>query len=184
MKQSANKEIKTLWLIVVSSSIPTQFFSCQMLEGWGCCPILDAVCCSDDSNCCPHGSQCNMTTDTCDWPHQIYVRIFLSFAIISLSFSIFWQSIDLEYWNQKTGFQCLLICYILLEVFFFLFCLCSALSSSLSPLSNIRLVQQSFKALRKNQAGELIRPVWLWHHFQLIYLWLGFEFTTSISWAD
>jgi hypothetical protein len=61
-------------------------FSCKLQgQGWGCCPLLEAVCC-DDSNCCPQGSRCNTTAAVCEWPHQIYVRTNNSFFFSTLIF--------------------------------------------------------------------------------------------------
>ncbi|XP_051572907.1 granulin a isoform X11 [Myxocyprinus asiaticus] len=36
--------------------------------GWACCPLPEAVCCDDFIHCCPHGTKCNITADTCDDP--------------------------------------------------------------------------------------------------------------------
>ncbi|CAB4039617.1 Hypothetical predicted protein [Paramuricea clavata] len=38
--------------------------TCCRLEGgqWGCCPLPNAVCCSDGVHCCPHGSTCTSTS--------------------------------------------------------------------------------------------------------------------------
>ncbi|KAM8837447.1 granulin b isoform 1-T2 [Spinachia spinachia] len=34
--------------------------------GWGCCPLVKAVCCADREHCCPQGYTCNMQTGTCE----------------------------------------------------------------------------------------------------------------------
>ncbi|PFX18475.1 Granulin, partial [Stylophora pistillata] len=34
--------------------------------GWGCCPLPEAVCCSDGVHCCPSGTTCDLATGTCD----------------------------------------------------------------------------------------------------------------------
>ncbi|KAL6094400.1 grn [Pungitius sinensis] len=34
--------------------------------GWGCCPLVKAVCCADREHCCPQGYSCNMQTGTCE----------------------------------------------------------------------------------------------------------------------
>ncbi|XP_024140576.1 granulin b [Oryzias melastigma] len=34
--------------------------------GWGCCPLVKAVCCADHEHCCPQGYTCNMQTGTCE----------------------------------------------------------------------------------------------------------------------
>lgn len=31
----------------------------------GCCELRDAVCCSDEENCCPSGFTCNQQADGC-----------------------------------------------------------------------------------------------------------------------
>ncbi|KAK6311996.1 hypothetical protein J4Q44_G00176600 [Coregonus suidteri] len=40
---------------------------CKTQEGgWACCPLPQAVCCSDFIHCCPHGKKCNLAAQTCD----------------------------------------------------------------------------------------------------------------------
>lgn len=40
---------------------------CRKTSGtWGCCPIEEAVCCSDHVHCCPKGYTCNLAKGTCD----------------------------------------------------------------------------------------------------------------------
>nr|XP_057904549.1 granulin a [Doryrhamphus excisus] len=34
--------------------------------GWSCCPLPEAVCCTDLRHCCPKGSTCNTAAQTCD----------------------------------------------------------------------------------------------------------------------
>ncbi|XP_018429278.1 PREDICTED: granulins [Nanorana parkeri] len=36
--------------------------------GWACCPLEEAVCCSDHLHCCPSGYTCDVTTATCNKP--------------------------------------------------------------------------------------------------------------------
>ncbi|CAF1325351.1 unnamed protein product [Didymodactylos carnosus] len=39
---------------------------CQLSTGqYGCCPLADAVCCSDHLHCCPHGYTCDTEHNTC-----------------------------------------------------------------------------------------------------------------------
>uniref|UniRef100_A0A3B3VYI3 Granulin b n=1 Tax=Poecilia latipinna TaxID=48699 RepID=A0A3B3VYI3_9TELE len=39
---------------------------CQMTNGsFGCCPMPDAVCCSDHIHCCPSGTKCDLKHSTC-----------------------------------------------------------------------------------------------------------------------
>lgn len=35
---------------------------------WACCPLPQAVCCSDREHCCPKGYKCNVAEQTCDKP--------------------------------------------------------------------------------------------------------------------
>lgn len=38
-----------------------------MFDGsYGCCPLVNAVCCKDQLHCCPQGSKCNLDKGTCD----------------------------------------------------------------------------------------------------------------------
>ncbi|XP_070210268.1 progranulin-like isoform X2 [Littorina saxatilis] len=40
---------------------------CQVAGGqWGCCPLPQAVCCSDQVHCCPNGYTCHTTTGKCN----------------------------------------------------------------------------------------------------------------------
>ncbi|KAF5895109.1 granulins-like isoform X1, partial [Clarias magur] len=36
--------------------------------GWGCCPLLQAVCCEDHIHCCSKGKKCNLAAETCEDP--------------------------------------------------------------------------------------------------------------------
>ena len=39
---------------------------CKLSTGeWGCCPLPDAVCCSDGKHCCPEGYTCNVANGSC-----------------------------------------------------------------------------------------------------------------------
>ncbi|XP_054931187.1 uncharacterized protein [Dermacentor andersoni] len=39
---------------------------CQLTSGkYGCCPLPEAVCCTDHLTCCPRGYQCRVATQTC-----------------------------------------------------------------------------------------------------------------------
>ncbi|KAF6039415.1 GRN [Bugula neritina] len=39
---------------------------CRLSSGqWGCCPVPNAVCCSDDVHCCPYGYTCQTRTGQC-----------------------------------------------------------------------------------------------------------------------
>ncbi|XP_077481261.1 granulin b [Stigmatopora argus] len=49
------------------STCPDETTCCQMSSGeYGCCPMPDAVCCSDRLHCCPHGTVCNVAAATCE----------------------------------------------------------------------------------------------------------------------
>ena len=42
---------------------------CQLESGmWGCCPMVNARCCSDGKHCCPRAYDCNTTTAECYKP--------------------------------------------------------------------------------------------------------------------
>ncbi|XP_072028842.1 uncharacterized protein [Amphiura filiformis] len=39
---------------------------CKLSTGqWGCCPLPNAVCCSDGLHCCPNGYTCDLSAGTC-----------------------------------------------------------------------------------------------------------------------
>ncbi|KAM7371567.1 hypothetical protein PAMP_008790 [Pampus punctatissimus] len=45
---------------------PEKTSCCQLSTGeWGCCPIQNAVCCSDKKHCCPEGYSCNTYAQYC-----------------------------------------------------------------------------------------------------------------------
>ena len=39
---------------------------CKLSGSWGCCPLPNAVCCSDGTSCCPEGYTCDKSSGTCD----------------------------------------------------------------------------------------------------------------------
>ncbi|KAI0219885.1 hypothetical protein LSAT2_028586 [Lamellibrachia satsuma] len=46
---------------------PTATTCCKLKSGlFGCCPMVEATCCSDHIHCCPKGSKCNLQAGTCD----------------------------------------------------------------------------------------------------------------------
>ncbi|XP_041943510.1 granulin a isoform X1 [Alosa sapidissima] len=48
------------------SSCPSGSSCCQLSNGkWGCCPLIEAVCCSDQAHCCPRGYTCNLEAGSC-----------------------------------------------------------------------------------------------------------------------
>ncbi|XP_047465155.1 granulin b [Mugil cephalus] len=48
------------------TACPDETTCCQMTNGtYGCCPMPDAVCCSDHIHCCPAGTQCDLQHSTC-----------------------------------------------------------------------------------------------------------------------
>ncbi|CAF4816775.1 unnamed protein product, partial [Rotaria sp. Silwood1] len=72
---------------------------CQLQRGsYACCPLPDAVCCSDYSHCCPHGYKCNIELNRCE--KGIYIQWFRktsSFPLknLLLSKSISYSSLKL-----------------------------------------------------------------------------------------
>ncbi|KAG7219797.1 hypothetical protein INR49_018819 [Caranx melampygus] len=45
---------------------------CKKNSGqWACCPLPQAVCCSDHEHCCPKGYKCNVAEQTCDKPEHL-----------------------------------------------------------------------------------------------------------------
>lgn len=38
---------------------------CPASTGFGCCPLLNAVCCMDKKHCCPNGYTCDLSGGTC-----------------------------------------------------------------------------------------------------------------------
>ncbi|XP_075033396.1 progranulin-like [Mixophyes fleayi] len=54
-----------------SSFCPDKTTCCQLPSGdWGCCPIEQAVCCSDHLHCCPSGYTCDGSSGTCSKPPE------------------------------------------------------------------------------------------------------------------
>ena len=48
------------------SECPDGNTCCKLSSGqWGCCPLPNAVCCSDHLHCCPQGSTCDVSAGTC-----------------------------------------------------------------------------------------------------------------------
>ncbi|KAM5134808.1 progranulin [Mantella aurantiaca] len=49
-----------------SSECPSGSTCCQMADqSWGCCPLEQAICCSDHVHCCPHNTMCDLVHSTC-----------------------------------------------------------------------------------------------------------------------
>ena len=47
-------------------SCPDGNTCCKLSSGeWGCCPLPNAVCCSDGEHCCPQGYTCDVSEGTC-----------------------------------------------------------------------------------------------------------------------
>lgn len=45
---------------------PNRNTCCKLSSGrYGCCPLRDAICCSDGKHCCPHGYMCNLSEGKC-----------------------------------------------------------------------------------------------------------------------
>ncbi|XP_027589864.1 progranulin isoform X1 [Pipra filicauda] len=48
------------------SACPDGATCCQLSPSeYGCCPLQNAVCCSDRQHCCPQGTTCDLTRSTC-----------------------------------------------------------------------------------------------------------------------
>ena len=48
------------------SDCPTGDTCCKISSfGYGCCPLPNAVCCSDETHCCPEGYTCDVSAGTC-----------------------------------------------------------------------------------------------------------------------
>ena len=49
-----------------TSECPDGNTCCKLSSGqWGCCPLPNAVCCSDHEHCCPQGYTCDVSAGTC-----------------------------------------------------------------------------------------------------------------------
>ncbi|KAM7436775.1 hypothetical protein ABFA07_013503 [Porites harrisoni] len=49
-----------------TSECPDGSTCCKLSSGeWGCCPLPEAVCCSDGVHCCPNGYTCDVAEGTC-----------------------------------------------------------------------------------------------------------------------
>ena len=45
---------------------------CKLSSGqWGCCPLPNAVCCSDGEHCCPQVYTCDVSAGTCSQRGEI-----------------------------------------------------------------------------------------------------------------
>ncbi|XP_008414664.1 granulin a isoform X2 [Poecilia reticulata] len=45
---------------------PERTSCCKLFTGeWGCCPLQNAVCCSDKEHCCPEGYTCDVVSNSC-----------------------------------------------------------------------------------------------------------------------
>uniref|UniRef100_A0A3B5QDT3 Granulin a n=1 Tax=Xiphophorus maculatus TaxID=8083 RepID=A0A3B5QDT3_XIPMA len=45
---------------------PERTSCCKLFTGeWGCCPLQNAVCCSDKEHCCPQGYTCDVLSNSC-----------------------------------------------------------------------------------------------------------------------
>eukprot|EP00794_Sanderia_malayensis_P003771 gene3771-4293_t len=48
------------------SSCADGYTCCKLASGdYGCCPLPEAVCCSDGVHCCPHGTTCDVSSGHC-----------------------------------------------------------------------------------------------------------------------
>lgn len=53
-----------------SITCPPHTTCCQLKEGYGCCPLPEAVCCADGAHCCPHATLCDAAHGRCSQPHS------------------------------------------------------------------------------------------------------------------
>ena len=60
--------------------------------GYGCCPLPNAVCCSDGEHCCPHGYTCNISTGSCTQGDK--------------SFALFQKTLALKLTSRKEAIVC------------------------------------------------------------------------------
>ncbi len=69
------KYIFNLFIIIwINCSIDTT--CCKLSSGvYGCCPLPDAICCSDGLHCCPNGTKCNDKEGTCDEDNNQLIAI-------------------------------------------------------------------------------------------------------------
>ncbi|XP_069041662.1 progranulin-like isoform X2 [Lepisosteus oculatus] len=48
------------------SECPSHATCCPLPDGsWGCCPLVQAICCDDKKHCCPQGTRCDMQHSRC-----------------------------------------------------------------------------------------------------------------------
>jgi hypothetical protein len=50
---------------VLDATCPSGDTACTSASGTGCCPLPNAVCCSDGVHCCPNNYKCNLSAGTC-----------------------------------------------------------------------------------------------------------------------
>jgi len=56
---------------------------------YGCCPLPDAVCCSDMRTCCPHGTTCDVYSKNCrQWKEAKPLKLTACLTIIPKLFEI------------------------------------------------------------------------------------------------
>ena len=68
------------------SQCPSSSTCCQLKSGqYGCCPIVDAVCCSDGLHCCPDGYSCDVSAGTCTKGNEILPLVEKTLALTSPS---------------------------------------------------------------------------------------------------
>uniref|UniRef100_A0A8C4T306 Granulins domain-containing protein n=1 Tax=Erpetoichthys calabaricus TaxID=27687 RepID=A0A8C4T306_ERPCA len=49
-------------------------------DSWGCCPMIEAVCCEDKLHCCPSGSKCDVAHSKCVMAEGKYTPMWSKFA--------------------------------------------------------------------------------------------------------
>ena len=65
-KQPAIKAPRNVICPDQKSECPSNSTCCLLASGvYGCCPLVNAVCCSDGKHCCPSGFTCQVSNGTC-----------------------------------------------------------------------------------------------------------------------
>ena len=72
------EEMKKLETVICpdhSSQCPNRNTCCKLTDGnYACCPLRNAVCCSDNKHCCPHGYSCDVKDGTCTRTPLLYAQ--------------------------------------------------------------------------------------------------------------
>jgi len=75
-----------------SGTCPSGASCCELNDGsYGCCPYVNADCCSDGYHCCPNGYSCDLSSGQCNKNAAINAvsdstNVKVNVALISLEF--------------------------------------------------------------------------------------------------